>query len=107
MRAGQLDRRITIETPTGTQDTFGEFTETWATFATEWAQYEPLKGREQLDAMQVNADLQARFRIRYRSDITTKMRIVNDDSLTYGIEAITQIGRREGLEILARVATGA
>lgn len=107
MRAGVLDRRVTIEQPTETQDTFGEFVPTWTVLDTVNAEYVPVRGREQVEAPGVTAELEVRFRIRYRSDVTTKMRIVGDDGLTYGIEGVTQIGRREGLEILARVLVGA
>jgi head-tail adaptor len=41
------------------------------------------------------------FRIRYYIGITRQMRIVYDD-VNYDIEAIAEIGRREGLEIVGR-----
>jgi len=106
VRAGKLDRRITIESATETQDTFGEFVPVWSTFATEWAEFEPQVQRETADEAFV-AEARAVFRVRYRSDITTKMRIVHDDGLTYAIEGIAQIGRREGLALSARVMSGA
>lgn len=101
MRSGELDRRITLETPAAAQDTFGEAISTWTPFATVWAKYLPLKGKEQLDAQGVDAQQEARFHIRYRPNVTTLMRFTFDGNV-YGIEAVTEIGRREGLELLAR-----
>ena len=105
-RAGLLDRRITIETPTFTPDSFGEGVASWATYATVFAQYEAIKGREQIEAQGVEGELEARFRIRYAASVTptTKMRI-SYDSKTYGIESVSESGqgRRRLVEMLGRV----
>ena len=72
-----LNRRITIQSATETQDAHGQPIETWADFAAELpAQYLPVAGREQFSARQRLAIAVTRFRIRYRTDLTRKMRIV-------------------------------
>lgn len=104
MRAGKLDRRITFQTLTDGQDAAGGITEAWANLVTNptvWAYVHPLTGREFFAAQQVNAEIDTVFEVRYRSDITPKMRIVHD-SKNYDIREIKEIGRRNGLEILAR-----
>lgn len=44
-------------------------------YCTVWAKVEYLKGREFWSAKAVNAEQSIRFIIRYRKDITTKMRV--------------------------------
>ena len=99
MRAGRLDRRITIEQPTAAVNTFGEPVQTWADLATVWASVRAKSGREFFaGGEQATADTV--FRIRYRSDVTRVMRISYGGAV-YDITAIAEIGRREGLEIIA------
>ena len=75
-----LDRRITIQSATETQDAHGQPIETWADFATELpAEYLPVSGAEQFQAQQVLARAVAKFRIRWRDDLTRKMRVIFDD----------------------------
>ncbi len=102
MQAGRLDRKITIETPTDVQSGTGVVTQTWATFATPWAEVRPVRGQERFAAAQVAGEIDQVFRIRWLSGVTRKMRI-SYDSLTWDIIDIAEIGRREGLEILGRV----
>jgi len=101
MDASKMDRRIRIEQYTQAQDDYGEPIETWAVLDTVWAEVSPLSARELFLAQQVSAQADTRFRIRHRTDLTRTMRIVYDGA-TYDIYSIQEIGRREGLEILAK-----
>lgn len=101
MQTGRLDRRIVIQSVTTAADSYGEPIETWADLDTVWAAYEPLRGREYFEAQQIDAQLEAKFTIRYRDDITVQMRIVHDGD-TYGIASVREIGRRDGTELLAK-----
>lgn len=101
MRAGALDRRITIERNTPTHDAdSNEEVASWGTLATVWAQAKPLRGSERFEADRENAERTVTFRIRHRTDIDEEMRIVFDGD-NYDIESIAEIGRSEGLEIIA------
>lgn len=111
--AGRMDRRITFQTFTESADGAGEPVKTWANLAsnpTVWAEVLPLAltnrggGMEVFDAEQILGLADTRFRIRYRSDITVEMRIVYA-SVNYDIESVSEIGRREGVDIVARKAT--
>lgn len=102
MRAGELDRRITIESRTESRSTTGAATYTWATLATVWAKVKPVRGQEYFAASQVNAQVDAIFTIRYRADITRTMRISYGGEY-YDIQDIAELGRGEGLELYARV----
>ena len=100
MRAGKLDRWITIEEFSAVQDAFGQETETWTEFATVWPEKVDVKARERFTAQQEIADETTRFRMRWLTGITPKMRIVHDGK-TYDIEGIAELGRRVGMEITA------
>ncbi len=106
MQAGKLDRRLRFEQATSsTASASGEPTLTWSELATVWGSKEPLSGREATQAQQLVARIDTRFRVRYSAALavvtpTATFRLVCDGR-TYDITAVTEIGRREGLEILA------
>lgn len=100
MRSGRLDRLITIQVKTSTEDSFGEMIETWATLAEVWAELKYLRGSEWFAAQQEGASVDVIFRIRYRDDVTP-LNVIVYDSRTYDISAVLELGRREGLELYA------
>lgn len=75
MNIGQMNKRITIQTVTTTQDSYGSQSESWADTVTVWGAIWPLSGKEIVNAGQVEADFNVRIRIRYRSSVTVKNRI--------------------------------
>lgn len=100
MNAGNLDRRITIQTPRDVMDGDGGLFEDWIDLAEVWAQVLPLRGRELFVAQQVNSTIDTKFIIRYRDDVTERCQIVYE-SREYDIYSVVELGRHEGLEILA------
>ena len=48
--AGSLNSRVTIETPTMTQDAAGQAIPSWSTLATVWANIRHLNGAESIKA---------------------------------------------------------
>ena len=100
MRAGRMDKRITIQQVTETQDGYGDPADSWAAYKTVWAEVLEKRGREYFNNPETVAAAPAVFRIRYLAGVTRKMRI-SYDSETYDIESIAMIGRKEGLEIIA------
>lgn len=112
MQSGVRDKRITFQSFTPTKDDYGGEVETWANLASVpavWAQVIESPGKEAfnttMDQRQAAAD--AVFRILYRSDITSEMRIVYN-SRTYDIIGQPrELGRREGLEIVGKIRTDA
>lgn len=103
MRAGSLDRRIRIERATVTPNEFNEPVESWSTLATVWASKEDIRDGERWSAQEVGAEITTRFLVRYSSDVAgidPRDRIVFDGRI-YGIVAVKERGRREGLEITA------
>ena len=100
MRAGNMDRRITIEKNTPTRSATGEEKENWTTLATVWAEVNSVGGGERFRGAHIVAEATTSFVIRHRTDVTEKMRIQFDGD-DYDIHVISEIGRREGLVIQA------
>jgi len=100
-----MDRRITIQSVTRTQNSFGEMIETWATWATVWAEVKRKAGRENTDSDAVRAESDVEFMIRYKSGLLPTMRIVFESN-NYDISSIAEIGRRDGYRISANAFTG-
>lgn len=85
--AGKLDQRISIEAPGTTKNAAGDTVGGWSLFATVWAEAIPLRGQALFAANQEQHAVDVRFRIRERSGITERMRIVWKGE-RYGINSI-------------------
>jgi head-tail adaptor len=120
MRAGRLDRLITIQRPTTTGSHSGEPQLSWVAIAgcqRRAASMAPVRGDERFTGEQIVGQEQVEFRIRYSAgvaDISPKDRIIfpalGDNSPTndprtreiYDILAVHEIGRREGLRLITQ-----
>lgn len=99
-QAGQLDRRITIQSFTTTTDDFGEVVKSFTTLANVWAKVEEksgVSGKEGEEGNQIVATKRVEFFIRYRSDINEQMRIIYNNE-TYEIEAILSADSRRAFQ---------
>ena len=96
MKAGQLDQRVTIERLTETVEKYGDSTSEWVTLATVWAAVEPLVGREYMAALQVQASVTTRIRMRYRPGVTPADRVTHEGR-AYSVESVVDVrsARRE------------
>jgi head-tail adaptor len=111
VRIGKLDRRITIQRRTVTQDNAGEPVESWADLsARRPASIAPLTGSERLVGENIIAKEQVEFRTRWSTviaDLSPLDRIIYpssdspDDSHIYDIIQASEIGRREMMLIIA------
>ena len=93
-----MDRLIELQRRSLTRNAFGEQVESWTTLASVWAEKIDLKGREFFAAQQTSADVSTRWRIRYRTDVSTLNQLVCA-GFTYNINQVSEIGRGEGLEL--------
>jgi SPP1 family predicted phage head-tail adaptor len=103
MRAGPMDRRVTLQRFTATRDEYNEPVQTWTQLATRWASYEPLSDGERFRASETAANASARFVIRWSTavaDLNPKDRLVFDGTI-FDIIHVKDMGRREGIEITA------
>lgn len=89
IKAGEKDKRITIQEPTKTVNGLGEEIATWpgTLKAKRWAKVETLTGRELSIAQQQVANVTHKLTFSYVSGLTTEMRIVLG-SHTFGIDFI-------------------
>jgi SPP1 family predicted phage head-tail adaptor len=78
MEAGKLRQRVTIQTPTQTQNaTTGEMTTAWTNVHVRIpAAVEPLSVREFLQSQADQSEVSARITIRFRPGLTANMRIL-------------------------------
>lgn len=68
--AGKLDKRVTLQSPGGTQNAVGERTTTWTDVATVWASIRPMSAREALVAAQRQDITTHVIEVRYSSTIS-------------------------------------
>lgn len=99
MLAGKLDRRVRLESRSATRAADGSETVAWVLVATLWAQVVPLRGQERYGAGAEQAERDARIRIRWRAGVSAGMRVVYE-SRAWDVQAILEIGRRQGLDLL-------
>jgi SPP1 family predicted phage head-tail adaptor len=106
MRAGKLNKRLTLEwlTNTGRSDS-GEPVSAWVPGDTVWGSLDQLRGRLLFAADQANSQTTATIRIRYRDDVasaTGKTLRISDGSFLYRIEGrpIAIAGKQAELEIM-------
>lgn len=98
MRSGKLDRRIVFQTKTEARDDYGGETVTWGNTFTTWGQVLELKGKEKFESSQIVQKADIRLRIRYRTNIDEEMRFYYNSNF-YDIYSISELGRKDGLEI--------
>lgn len=98
---GELDRRITLQAASGSQDAYGEGNATWYDLAELWAKVEWKTGTEGMDAGQVAQSQMVDFTIRYRA-VAPENRIKFEDKY-YDIEGMEQIGRKRFLKLRTKL----
>lgn len=126
MRYGPLDRRVSILRKQITLSASGDSIETWTPVVlTAWASLKPVRGDERFSSDQFIASEQSEFRLRWSgavADLSPLDRIVQPalrlseiegsppsfvtdasiaDRRQYDIMAVHELGRREGVQVLA------
>lgn len=98
MRVGKLDRPIVIESASLVQDGMGQEIQTWTTFHSCYARWQPMTGYERFKASGTHAVDTGKFTIRYKDGVLPTMR-VSFDSKYYKITGIAEVPRRKATEI--------
>ncbi|MBJ7578147.1 phage head closure protein [Devosia sp. MC532] len=103
MRAGRLDRTITLQRQSEIVSSAGTVTATWTDFAVLRAELLSNLSAEVARAYGEGEGADMVFRIRHYHGLTTKDRVVYAGQ-SYGISAIVQLGRRRAMELRCKVA---
>ena len=107
MKAGDLDRRLTLRRATVTTNSLNELVSNWSDLATVWASKKDVSDGERVRAQEVGSSITTRFQVRWSTvtaSLTPKDRLVCEDR-EYEITGVKEIGRRVGLEITATART--
>lgn len=116
MRAGRLDRRITIQRRSTAASSSGEPVETWTTIVTRRAaSMSPVRGEERFGEPQLVAREQVEFQVRWSADVAALQpqdRVIYpalsesspedepDVRNIYDVHAVHEVGRREGVRLI-------
>ena len=95
LNAGDLDRRITLQRPAKTKDSFNATVLAFDKVADVWASKEDVSDGERMRAAETSATITTRFRIRQSSTVNgidATWRVVFAGR-TYGLAAVKEIGR--------------
>nr|WP_196107487.1 MULTISPECIES: phage head closure protein [unclassified Ochrobactrum] len=98
MRAGKLDRLITIQRATYVDDGMGNQTPAWAKLADLRAQIVQASTEEYIRAYGASDDTVIIFRTRYFPGVKNEDQIVYAGS-EFDIKETKELGRKQGLEI--------
>lgn len=102
LAAGRLDRRVTIvRDGPATKDSMGEAIASAPIEVERWASVRPAPGTERFANAENAASAPMRFVFRWEDDLVRATDRLRHDGRTFDVKSVIEIGRREGLEILA------
>jgi SPP1 family predicted phage head-tail adaptor len=102
-----MDTRVVIQRATDVVDDYGQRVPTWTTLATLWAQvsYREGSGSESIQSAQILSKQPVHFIVSYGSgwaDVSPKDRVSYNSKL-YNIEAVQEIGRKDGFRLTCTI----
>lgn len=104
MRAGSLNRRVTIQEKSGGFDEIGQpLPDTWSDVATVWANVRFLNGTESIKADAEASIARASIRIRYRPGLNAGMRAKYGDMIFEVRAVLPDVDRREHVDLVCEV----
>lgn len=101
LKAGSLNRRVSIEVLESTPNGSGGFYSAWVPLMTVWAEVIALRGGEALVQNVQRSTQLFRVTIRWRSDVTSANRLMLDGRAMNIISCEDVDGRRESLVMTA------
>lgn len=105
MRAGSLDRRVTVQVLSNrAQDASGQEIEEWTPLLTAWMGKRDIRADERFAGAQVVAEIDAVFVSRWwraMAEVRPDTHRLSYDGRIWNIVGIREIGRHEGLEFAA------
>jgi len=104
MRAGDLDQRVTLRTPSTSQDAMGQPLVSWADVDTVWASLRYNSGVESIKAGADTATTKASVRIRHRAGLSNAMQVVHG-AIVFNVKAVLPSQRRGYADLVCEVVT--
>ena len=98
---GQMREQVTVQSPTEVSQGGGGSSITWSDVATFWAEVRALRGREQIEALALEAATMYRITRRYTETITERQRLTWKGRILNIRSVVDPDGRRQWTEILA------
>jgi SPP1 family predicted phage head-tail adaptor len=105
MRAGKLNRLVTIQRPGPGRDEVGQPIDEWLNVATVWANIVHKSGIETIRADAPVSSVRASIRIRYRTDIDATMRVFHGATVYQVLAVMPDAAGREFADLVCE--TGA
>lgn len=93
MNIAKLDRFIIIQSKSTSVDAYGNDAGTYSNFASVWANRTSKVAEEFFEGSTITSETIYTYTIRYRSDLNSKMRLLDGDE-TFDILAITHADKR-------------
>lgn len=91
VRAGQLNRRITLERSSTVRDESGGFTTHWECYMRCMARIQPVRGAERFEAQQVHPEVTHTIRIRWtRTRPSPQDRVLFEDRV-FNVESVIDV----------------
>lgn len=103
MRAGLLDRLVSVQLPTNTRGAFGEVLAGWNELAKVWARFTPTTGSESDENASRISKTVCVWTFRYLPGLRPDGRIVDDAGQEWRIKSVLLKGRNEWLEVTAEL----
>ena len=104
LSAGRLNQRVTLQAKAVTRDGMGNEVISWSDVAAVWAAVEPVRGKEFVSLRAAQSDITTRITLRYKSGLTTAMRVLHDGAIYDVREIINPRSRNESLELMCVAA---
>ena len=99
--AGELDRRVELQSYTTTTNAYNEDVQAWSTYATVWAKMEFHTSVEGEASARQYAEMGLYFTIRYRTGLEPNHQLVFEDKTYRIVGRPREIDRRRFLKIQA------
>lgn len=102
MRAGLLNKLLSIQERVETQDSYGEAKATWQEVAKVYGSIYPVRGTERYMSMEKHATATHEINIRFMQNISAKHRIVYDGREFDILSVLNIAERNKQMKIIAK-----
>ncbi|WLE60239.1 phage head closure protein [Burkholderia plantarii] len=99
LRIGNFNRRVSLQEPQVTRDSAGQEIPTWVEIGRPWVDIRSLSGREYATSGTVVSGATVSIRFRYRTDLTSRMRVVQGETIYNMLAVLPDERGREYVDV--------